>query len=214
MKDGVLAVADYFTPYNWAERSAKDQDLGSGGVLLLPTQGGSHPDEMIGADKSGDIFVVDRQHMGKFHAKSDDVVQLVQGSAGGYRSAPAYWQQNIYYAAVADHLSMYTVTNGLLSSKPVSTSEKTFPYPGSTPSVSSNGANAGIVWIIEILPQNNHAILRAYDATNLSKEFYDSSQVGSRDGAGTGTRFTVPTIANGKVYIGTQNKLVGYGLLQ
>jgi hypothetical protein len=208
-----LTVADYFTPFDWAQRSAKDLDLGSGGVLLLPTQSGAHPDEIIGADKSGDIFVVDRQHMGKFHAKSNDVVQQLHGTVGGYRSSPAYWQQSIYYAGVNDYLSMYTITDGMLSSKPVSTSSTTFPSPGSSPSVSSNAASTGIVWILQISTGGGPAILRAYDATNLSKELYDSNQAGSRDQPGRGTKFAVPTIANGKVYIATQTELDAYGLL-
>jgi hypothetical protein len=213
MKGGSLSVADYFTPFNWSERSAKDLDLGSGGVLLLPTQTGPHPDEIIGADKSGDIFVVDRQHMGKFHAKSNDVVQQLHGTTHGYRGSPAYWQQSLYYAGVDAHLSMYTITDGLLSSKPVSTSKETFPYPGSTPSVSSNGASAGLVWIIEMSANGGQAILRAYDATDLSKELYNSDQAGGRDHPGRGTKFSVPTIANGRVYIGTQANLIAYGLL-
>jgi hypothetical protein len=213
VKGGGLTVADYFTPFNWAERSAKDLDLGSGGVLLLPTQAGTHPDEIIGADKSGDIFVVDRQHMGKFHSKSNDVVQQLHGAAEGYRSSPAYWQQNIYYAGIDAHLSMYSITDGLLSPKPVSTSKETFPYPGATPSVSSNGASAGIVWIVQMSAKGGLAILRAYDATNLSRELYNSNQAGSRDRPGKGTRFAVPSIANGRVYIGTQAKLTAYGLL-
>ena len=213
IEGGALTVADYFTPFDWAVRSANDLDLGSGGVLLLPKQSGKHPDEIIGADKSGDIFLVDREHMGKFHAKSNDVIQQLQGSSGGYFTSAAYWQNRIYYAANGEHLSLYTVTDGLLSSKPVSISKVIFPYPGSTPSVSSNAASAGIIWIIELSSPGSQAILRAYDATNLATELYDSTQAGTRDQAGPGTKFAVPTVANGKVYVGTKDSLVGYGLL-
>ena len=213
VKSGGLTVQDYFTPFNWAERSAKDLDLGSGGVLLLPTQTGPHPDEIVGADKSGDIFVVDRQHMGKFHVKSNDVVQQLHGAPEGYRSSPAYWQQNLYYAGINAHLDMYSITDGLLSSEPVSKSKETFPYPGASPSVSSNGASAGIVWIVQMSAKGGLAILRAYDATNLSNELYNSNQAGNRDRPGKGMKFAVPTIANGRIYIGTQAKLAAYGLL-
>jgi len=210
-----LTVADYFTPFDWAQRSAKDLDLGSGGVLLLPTQNGAHPDEIIGADKSGDIFVVDRRHMGKFHPKTNDVVQQVQGSPSGYWSSPAYWQQNIYYAGSQDYLSMYSITNGLLSTSPISKSANKFKSPGSTPSVSSNGANNGIVWALESHPASTAAVLYAYDATNLSTELYNSNQAAKkRDVPGPGTKFSVPTIANGKVYIATQTELDVYGPLQ
>ena len=211
MSGGDLNVEDYFTPFDWAQRSAKDQDLGSGGVLLLPVQSGPHPNEIIGADKTSDIFLVDRQHMGKFHAKSNDVVQQVHGTANAYFSAPAYWEQNIYYAGVSDSLDRYSIHNGLLSSKPVSKSTNTFAYPGSTPSVSSNGASDGIVWCLE--NARGPAVLHAYAPDDLSKELYDSNQAGSRDQPGPGTKFSLPTIANGKVYIATQTDLDAYGLL-
>ena len=212
-KGGGLTVADYFTPFDWAQRSLKDLDLGSGGVLLLPRQNGAHPNEIIGADKSGDIFLVDRQHMGKFHAKSNDVVQQLHGSPNGYRSSPAYWQESIYYAGVKDSLNQYSIIDGLLSSKPVSKSTNTFPSPGCTPSVSSNGGSDGLVWVLESFTSDGSAILRAYDATDLSKELYDSNQAGSRDKPGPGVKFSLPTIANGKVYVAARTNLVAYGLL-
>jgi hypothetical protein len=209
--EGGLAIADYFTPFDWAKRSAVDLDLGSGGVLLLPMQGGAHPDEIIGADKSGDIFVVDRNHMGKFHPKHNDVVQQLHGSKGGYWSTSAYWQQNIYYNGSEDYLNMYSISNGLLSTSPVSRSAVKFQH--CTPSVSSNGANNGIVWVVQSSPLNRPAVLYAYDATNLSTELYNSNQAAKhRDLPGHGTKFSVPTIANGRVYIATQTELDVYGL--
>lgn len=212
--NGGLTVADYFTPFDWAQRSAKDLDLGSGGVLLLPVQNGPHPDEMIGADKSGDIFVVDRQHMGKFHAKTDDVVQTIHDARIRYMSSAAYWQQNIYYAGVNDHLSMYSITNGLLSTSPVSKSATIFGPPGATPSISANGAINGIVWTLEVHP-GAPGVLHAYDATNLTRELYNSDQAAkARDNIGPATRFSIPTIANGKVYVATQTELDAFGLLQ
>jgi outer membrane protein assembly factor BamB len=211
---GILSVADYFTPLDWAAKSKADLDLGSGGTLLLPQQSGQHPEEMLGEDKSGRIWVVDRQHMGKFHAKKNDVVQQIQGPPGGFWSSPAYWQQHIYYAGVNSHLSMYSITNGRLSPKPVSKSLRTFFYPGCTPSVSSNGASNGIVWVLQLSASRSPAVLRAYDATNLAKELYDSDQAAKgRDKPGPATKFSVPIIVNGKVYIATQTDLDAYGLL-
>lgn len=208
---GNLTVADYFTPFNWAQRSAKDLDLGSGGVLLLPPQSGAHRDEIIGADKSGDIYLVDREHMGKFHAKTNDVVQQLHGAPSGYHSSPAYWQENIYYAGGLDNLRMYSITNGMLSTTSVSKSAVRLSAPGS-PSVSSNGATNGIAWIMEPFLKGS-AVLRAYDATNLAKQLYDTDQAGNRDKPGVGTKFAVPTIANGKVYLATSTELDVYGLL-
>ncbi len=214
IKNAGLTVADYFTPFDWKQRSALDLDLGSGGVLLLPKQSGAHPDEIIGADKTSDIFVVDRQHMGKFHAKTNDVVQQLHSTAQAFMSSPAYWQQNIYYAGVLDTLSMYSVTDGLLSTSPVSRSSNTFGHPGATPSISANGASNGIVWVLEV-SVNGPAVLHAYDATNLAKQLYNSNWAANgRDHPGQAAKFSLPTIADGRVYIATQPELVAYGLLK
>jgi hypothetical protein len=213
---GGFTVTDYFTPYNERTLSKQDLDLGSGGTLLLPKQTGKHPNELIEADKTGSIFVVDRVHMGGFNPKKNDVVQTVQGTTNGYYSSPAYWNEYVYYSGIRDYLSMYSVTDGLLSSKPVSKARTPFRFPGCTPSVSSNGASNGIVWAIEpfVLSQGGPpAVLHAYDARNVSKELYNSKQNAKRDTAGTQQKYSVPTIANGKVYVGTQTELDVYGLL-
>ncbi|HXM59244.1 MAG TPA: hypothetical protein VN950_00215 [Terriglobales bacterium] len=214
---GGLAVADYFSPYNERLLSKQDLDLGSGGVLLLPKQAGKHPYELVEADKTGSIFVVDRLHMGGFNSKTNNVVQTVQGSLNGYWSTAAYCRQNIYYSGVDDHLSMYSVSDGLLSTKPVSTAPTEFRYPGCTPSISANGTSNGIVWAIEsfVLTEGGPpAVLHAYDATDVSKELYNSKQNAKRDTSGVQQKYSVPTIANGKVYVGTQTELDVYGLLQ
>jgi hypothetical protein len=114
---------------------------------------------------------------------------------------------------------MYTLSDGTLSSSSVAQSPTIFPV-GSTPSVSANGATNGIVWAIERQdnfkqnPGNRPAVLHAYDATNVAFELYNSSQAGMRDRAGPATKYQVPTIANGKVYVGTQTELDVYGLLK
>ena len=209
--NGELALIDYFTPYNQAYLSANDLDLASGGVLLLPRQPGIHPYETVSAGKEGKIFVVDRTDMGKFNpANNQQIVQTVIGSAGGYFSSPAYWQGRIYYAGVGDVLNLYRLCGGLLSVSPVSSSTTLFPYPGPTPSVSANGARNGVVWTVENAV--GQAILHAYDATDLSRELYNSNRAGARDRAGPATTFSIPTVANGKVYIGTTTEFDVYGL--
>lgn len=144
-------------------------------------------------------------------------MQTVRGAMYGYYSSPAYWNQYIYYSGIRDYLSMYTLTDGLLSPKPVSKAPTAFRFPGCTPSVSSNGASNGIVWAIESFAFTQGgppAVLHAYDASDVSKELYNSKQNAKRDTAGAQLKFTVPTIANGKVYVGTQTELDVYGLLQ
>jgi hypothetical protein len=211
-----LSVGDYFSPKNESGLSKDDMDLGSGGVLLLPTQTGSHPHELLGADKEGKVFVIDRDNMGKFNATKNQNVQTLKTNAKSYYSTAAIWQQNVYYCGTNDFLDMYSLSNGLLSSTPISSSPTKFGYPGSTPSISANGSTNGIVWAIESGSSTQGgppAVLHAYDATNVSTELYNTSQAGNRDTAGPGVKFSVPTIANGKVYVGTQTELDVYGPL-
>ncbi|MGA8489251.1 MAG: choice-of-anchor D domain-containing protein [Terriglobales bacterium] len=234
---GSLSVLDYFAPMDQACRLTNDMDLGSGGPMLLPRQQGSVPDELVIAGKGGDpcdtggatpIYLLDRDNLGKYDPTQDQVVETVAGAPHGYWSNPTYWQgqtaANVYLGGLTneggqgDYLKMFSVSNGLLSSSPVAQSANIFPT-GTTPSVSANGSSNGIVWAIErqqplnFLPGNKPAILYAYDATNLSTMLYNSAEVAARDQGGCAGKFQVPTIANGKVYVSTQNELDVFGLL-
>jgi hypothetical protein len=214
---GSLSVADYFTPFNEAQLSNRDLDLASGGVLIPPDQAGSHPHEVIGGFKTGQVFVVDRDNMGKFNSKKNNVVQTISPARQGFWSSPAYWNGRVYLSGVSSPLQLYDFTEGKFVTPAASESSATFAYPGTTPSISANGPTNGIVWIIEVRngnPQNNPpAVLHAFDATNVASELYNSNQAGRRDQAGPAIKMTVPTIANGKVYVGTQTELDVYGLL-
>jgi hypothetical protein len=234
--DASLNVVDYFTPLDQLCRQNNDMDLGSSGPMVLPTQKGQYPDEVLQSGKGGNpcdtsgvasIYMVDRDNMGKYNPTQDDIIQEVSGAAGGYWSSAAYWTngpyQAIYYAGVTadggagDYLKMYTLTNGLLSTTPVAQSANVFPI-GATPTVSSNGNKNGIVWAIErqdsfgTAPGQDPAILYAYNALNL-KTLYASNQNITRDQGGCGNKFQVPTVANGKVFAATQNELDVFGEL-
>ena len=212
---GGISVTDYFTPFNQAYLSLNDLDLGSGGVMILPPQTGL-PREIIGGGKEGMIFLVDRDNMGKYSTTTNNNLQTVAGTGNGFWGSPAYWNSSVYYAGTGGTLSRYTLTAGLLSSTPVSQSPMTFSYPGATPSISANGAKNGIAWLIQTngAPRGGGpAVLRAFVAANVAHPLYGSGQAGTRDVPGPGTKFSVPTIINGKVYIGTQTELDIYGLL-
>jgi hypothetical protein len=211
--DASLNVLDYFTPYDQLKLSKNDIDLGSGAGVLLPPQNGKFPDEIISAGKEGLIYVVNRSHMGKFDARKNNVIQTVRGSAGGYLGSAAYWNNTVYFAGQQDFLSQYSLSQGLLSNRPVSQAPTRF---GATPSVSANGTSNAIVWAIE--RASNHrkdlpAVLPAYDAIKVSRELYNSGQSGQRDRLGLGVIFSVPTIMNGKAYVGTASELDVLGLL-
>jgi hypothetical protein len=166
----------------------------------------------VGAGKDSNIYVVDRDNLGKFNASSNNIHQELTGAlTGGIWSMPAYFNNTVYYGAVGNNLKAFTISNAQLSSSPTSQSSTTFPYPGSTPSVSANGMSNGIVWAAE---NGGAAVLHAYDATNLSHELYNSNQAANaRDAFGSGNKFITPMIANGKVYVGTTGGVGVFGLL-
>ena len=210
---GGLSVLDYFTPDNQATLDSLDLDLGSGAGLIPPKQSGAFPNEIISAGKQGIIYVVNRDHMGKFHPAGNNVIQTVTGSIKGYYGSAAYFNNAVYLSGWADFLDRYSLTNGLLSTLPVSESP-TKLNTGSTPSISANGSTNGIVWAIEQgTTANPSAVLHAYDASDVSNELYNSSQNATRDKLGRGTRFSVPMVVHGKVYVGTKSGLVVYGIL-
>ncbi|HVI08015.1 MAG TPA: choice-of-anchor D domain-containing protein, partial [Candidatus Binatia bacterium] len=232
-----LAVEDYFAPMDQGCRAANDIDLGSAGVMLLPPQAGANPNELLIAGKGGNpcdasgdspIYLLNQTNLGRYNANQDQIIEELNGATHGYWSNPAYWQSaaNSYVylagttgdAAQGDYLKMYTVTGGLLSTAPVAQSTNIFPV-GATPSISANGTSNGIVWAVEradsldTRPGAKAAVLYAYDATNVATMLYNSSQGGNRDQLGCGNKFQTPTIANGRVYVGTQSQLDVFGLL-
>jgi hypothetical protein len=208
-----LAVADYFNMFNTVSESNADQDLGSGAAMVLPdlSDGSGQTQHLaVGAGKDSNIYVVNRDNMGKFNSSSNNIYQQISGEISSVFSGPAYFNGTVYYGSVSDHMKAFTITNARLSSSPTSQSGNTFPYPGSTPSISANGTANAILWAVE---NSNPAVLHAYDATDLSHELYNTNQAGSRDQFGNGNKFITPMIANGRVYVGTQSGVAVFGLL-
>jgi hypothetical protein len=211
---GTLTVMDYFTPFNQAEMNSYDLDMGSGGPLLLPDQvSTAHPRLVISVNKQGNIYLVDRDNMGK-HRTGDDqqIVQVVYDAVGPLRGTPAYWNGFIYFAGAQDVLKAYKLSSGLLSGSPVSKASQVLESRGAVPVVSASGTSNGLVWIVNRRP-SNPAVLYAYDARDLTRMLYNTEQSATRDSLGRGTKFSVPTVANGRVYVGTTTQLVVYGLL-
>jgi hypothetical protein len=217
---GKLAVADYFETYNTVAESNADADLGSGGEVLLPDQmdaGGSVHHLIVGAGKDSNIYLADRDNMGKFNASGPvdtNIYQEVTGALSGQVfSTPAFFKGVLYYGAVGDALKAFPMTNAKLATSPSSQSAIAFQYPGTTPSVSANGTQNGIVWALES-SMSAPGVLHAYDAANLSHELYNSGQAANgRDSFGNGNKFITPLVVNGKVYVGTQTGVAVFGLL-
>jgi uncharacterized protein (TIGR03437 family) len=208
---GGLSVLDYFTPFNYNQLDDGDVDTGSAGVALIGDEAGStaHPHLMSGAGKEGRIYLLDRDNLGKLHAGSDSqIVQSIPGAIGGLFGNPAYFNQTLYFCGSGDRLKAFPISNAQMTLSPASQSSVTFAFPGCLPTISANGKSNGIVWVLDPA-----GILRAYDASNLASELYDSNQKAGRDALGATVKFSVPTVVNGKLYAGTQNSLVVYGLL-
>lgn len=210
-----FTVSDYFTPFDQATLSANDIDVGSSGFTMFPDQPGSVPHLGLSAGKAGKIYLLNRDNMGKFQSGSDSqIVQSIPNALGMQPndedfSTAVYYNGNAYFIGNGDVIKQFQLQNGLLSTSPFAKGTHVYGYPGANMSVSSNGSSNGIVWVIEASGVN---VLHAYDASDVSKELYNSSQAGSRDQFGAAIRFTVPTVVNGKVFVAGQTQLAVFGL--
>jgi len=216
-KGGKLAVADYFNMYNTVGESDADEDLGSGGAMIVPNfkdSTGKVHELVVGAGKDANIYLADRTNMGKFNpSNNNQIYQELSGVlSGSVYSAPAFDSGRIYYGAVGDTIKAFAFNaNGQLNSTPQSATSTAFGYPGATPSLSGNSPANLILWAAE---NTSPAVLHAYRAHDLAVELYNSNQAsGGRDHFGNGNKFITPTIANGKVYVGTQTGVGVFGLL-
>ncbi|CAL8479690.1 PQQ-binding-like beta-propeller repeat protein (plasmid) [Caballeronia sp. S22] len=210
---GPLRVQDYFQPSNTVQESNEDEDLGSGGAMVLPDftdANGKVWRLAVGAGKNSTIYVVNRWSMGKFDSNADHIYQELVGQIRGPMfGAPAYFNNRVYFGSVGDNIKAFTVTNAALSRTPSSQTLNSFGFPGATPSISANGTSNAILWAAE---NGSIGVLRAYDATNLNHQLYSSVDAGGRDQFGAGNKFITPMIANGKVYVGAKNGVAVFGL--
>ncbi len=206
-----LTVTDYFTPADQQLLANQDFDLGSSGIALAdePGPNGTIEHLAIGSDKQGDVFVVNRDAMGKFNASGDAILQELPGALGSALfGTPAVFGGVVYFGAVGEPIRMFSFENGVLV--PNGQTADTFTYPGATPTVSSNGIANGILWATENTP---NAVLHAYLASNPSVELYNSNMApGGRDWFGAGNKFITPVVADGRVYVATTTGIAAFGL--
>ena len=226
---GGLTVSDYFTPSNQASLESADLDFGTSGVVLLADSLGSvaHPHLAVGGDKEAKIFLVDRDNMGRYTAAGPDkIVQTLQINGMGncitcgLFTTPSVWGNHLYVGAINDTLKSYSISNAAISLQPTSQSAETYGYPGTNPVISAAGTTGAVAWTVDTNANGTGttgssaagpAILRAYDATNLATRLWSNNASGA-DAAGLAVKFAVPTVANGKVYLGCQAELTVYGL--
>jgi hypothetical protein len=223
---GKLSIADYFTMFNVAEENAGDGDLGSGGPMVLPDvrDASGHTRRLVvGAGKDLNIYLANRDAMGKFNPRGNQNIyqELPKAMKHSFsRPIPAYFNDRLYYASTDDTLREYRIQNARLVAEPVSQTALKFGYPGTTPSISADDSRNAIVWAVENVKfsyaagYSNPAVLHAYDAGNLAHELYSSDTAPSgRDHFGIGNKFITPMIANGRVYVGAPNSVAVFGLL-
>ena len=232
-----LAVLDYFSPFNQAQLNSADLDIASAGPILLPDSAGTaaHPHLMVGTGKDGTIYVLDRDNMGQFNGSytnpDSQIVQEIPSAIGilpintkaiplpyveNNYTSPGFWQNHLYWCGINDVCKMFNLSNGLLTTSPVSLSATTYAFGGAQPVITaiSTTSTSAIMWAVERDTTNNITTLHAYDATNLAIELYNSKQAaGNRDQGGAPVKFVVPTVANGKVFVGAQYEINVYGIL-
>lgn len=238
--NGILPVLDYFTPFEFAALNQGDIDQGSGGIMLLRDQFGVHPHLLLQSGKRGKIYLLDRDNLGQYRhgvgcdrepvlETCDDAAQFTSNGtvAGGAYDTPAYFDtgstQFIYFGGNGDAIKAFTFNagKGTLDLPAASQTSHNFGFTGVTPTISASGANNAILWALDVSgfglpnrPAPSPMVLHAYDATDLSIELYSSDQVGARDRMGFAVKFNTPTVANGHVYVGTQDTVEVFGLFE
>ena len=213
-----LSVSDWFTPFDQLNLAANDLDFGGGSaVVLVDLPGGPAAHLVIGGSKAGTLYVLNRDSLGHFNSTDNSqIVQSFSVGNNGIYSSPLFWQNTLYAAANAAPLSAFpfSPSNSQFQTAPSSVSSQSFGYPGTTPVLSAAGTVNAVLWALRRTSATTPAVLHAYDPANLKTEFWNSSQAASgRDLPGNAVRFFSLTVANGKVYVGTQTELDVYGLL-
>jgi hypothetical protein len=207
-----LKLSDYFAPYNVANLDANDSDLGSGGPMLLPDQSGAYPHLAVVEGKGGVLYLVDRDHMGHWQPGNNSHAVQALAVPNGVFGSMAYWNHYVYVLSDGDALRQFAVIDGKLSPRAASG----FPGVSATPTLSANGLDDGIVWLLRSKVWNapdQPAALYAYDAANVAHELYNSEQNAGRDRPGFALRFNIPTVVKGHVYVGTKHEVDVYGLM-
>ena len=217
LSTNLSSVYDWFMPYNQQTLDLTDLDFGSTPPVMLPyPQPGPNPYLVVALTKASNLYVMNKDNMGKYHAGSNSqIVQEMDKVSGMVRSSPAFWNGYFFVGGEYDHLRSFKMgSNGQFSSPAVGTgvSTITLGFEGASPVITANGTSNGIAWTQEY-NQWNPSVVRAFNANNLSQELWDSTMNATRDALDSGVVFQVPIVANGKVFVGTKGNLTVYGLL-
>lgn len=207
-----LQVQDFFTPFNQQQLNNADNDLGGGGPVLLPDRPRRRRLLVVGG-KGGGLYVLNRDSLGRFHPGDNRHAEQVIATPASVFGAPATWNGRVYLWSADDVLRSFAIVGDTL--REIGRGAVRFTDPGATPTVSADGVRNGIVWAITSKgwrSPDRPAVLYAFDAANVTNELWDSEQNAARDRAGMALRFSIPTVAQGHVYVGTKGSVVVYGL--
>ena len=217
-----FSLKDSFTPADQASLDAVDNDMGTSAMLLLPTQKGTVPNLAVTSDKSGTIYLLDRDKLGGYTTPNNSSLQTLSNGNYGIHSSLAFFGNRLYGAFDGSPLETWDFDPELQQFVTPPESQSGITYGcvgcdggGATPSISANGTSNGIVWALDNSGFGvTGAVLHAYDPANLAVEFFNSTQAANnRDAAAIAVKFTTPTIANGQVYLGGRNAITVFGLL-
>lgn len=201
-----LSLFDWFTPYNWSTLTAHDKDFDQS-VVILPNQSGTYPHLAIATNKTGTLYLLDRDNMGHLCSTcttgDTQIVQEVPNLFGPETGTPVFWNQTVYSTGQAVPIKAFKMTNGLISTTPAAQSIKV--AGGGHAIISANGNTNGILWVI------NGGQLFAFNAANLTMLYNSAQAANGRDKLPALAHFATPIEVNGKVYVGTKNSLVVYG---
>jgi hypothetical protein len=217
LANGGLAPTDEFTSFNWKALDSADLDQGGGGVLMVPDQPSGPQHILVQAGKEGRLLVLNRDNLGgnnNGNTSNPGALQDITGEIQGLWSTPAYWNGNVYIWGSKDYPKLFSLSNGVLSGDPTSQSGVYSAFPGASFSISSNGTNDGIAWAVrsDQYVTYGEAVLYAWPANDLTTPLYESDTNATRDSMGTATKFSIPIVTNGKVYVVAQNEVDVYGL--
>ena len=220
LANGGLTITDGFTSFNYDTLNTGDLDQGSGGVLMVPDQQGTHKHVLVQAGKEGRILVLNRDNLGGNNSgKSSNATALQDISsaityAQGLWSTPAYWNGNVYMWPEKAVPLMFKLNSGVMDTTPSSKGTIYSDFPGASFSISANGTQDGIAWAerTDQFNTDGPAILYAWNADDLSKTLYESDTDSARDAAGSANRYSIPLVTNGKVYVATFGQVDVYGL--
>jgi hypothetical protein len=209
-----LSVSQYFTPSDQATDNSGDRDFGAGGAAVLADLPADSPVPrlLICGGKDGNLYLVNRDTLGGFGDSA--AVQKIPVSYQIFATG-AYWNSKYYLAGAKGPLAAYTLAPSVPTLSLAVSSSHVFGFPGASPAVSASGVQNGIVWALDTsqyctskAPGCGPAVLYAYDAANIATVLWSSAGVAA-DAAGNAVKFAIPTIANGKVYVGTRGNNIG-----